>query len=126
MQGIDPAQWIAQLILSHLNTLTDTAVAQARAQVPWHRAQPEAQIRTMLLADHRALAQAVLSNDSAELRAHVERETEACIQRGAPAAGLILVAGLIEEGVRKLIEEELAHDPTQAADATRRMQTLTK
>ncbi len=52
MEPTDPADWVSQLILTHLDALTAQALAQARAQIPWHRAQPEARIRDMLAADY--------------------------------------------------------------------------
>ena len=126
MQATDPAEWLADLILAHLSQLTAQATAHARAQVPWYQAQPEARIHNLLAGDYRALAVALRANDIPGLRVHVERVTQDCIRSGAPAIELIQVAELVEAEVRILIEADLTENSALAADAMRRMQTLTK
>jgi hypothetical protein len=117
---------LAQLILANHGALTERAVEQARAQVPWHRTLAPGPLHRMFTQDYRALAEMLESNDTAALRAYVIQTGEQRIQMGAPAESLIAGATLIEENVRWLIDRELAADPAVAREATRRVQIATK
>ncbi len=117
--------WAARLIDSHRDALTERALDLARAQIPWYHSQSPDTLRRMFSDDYRALAQVLRTNDTAALRTHIEQVATECIHRGAPAAGLIAMASLLEESVRALIEREAAN-PAVAAEATRRVQVITK
>lgn len=117
---------LAQLMLTHSALLIHRTVEQARAQVPWYRTLPPETLQRMFARDYQALAQALQSSDITVLRAYVEQMGEERILMGATAESIIAVMTLIEESMRWLIDRELAAYPTEARDATRRVQTITK
>src|SRR5690348_9190273 len=117
---------LAQLIRTQSAGLIERTVEQACAQVPWYRTLAPDAIQRMFTQDYQALAQVLESNDNAALRVYVVETGEQRLETGAPAESLIAVATLIEENVRRLIDRELASDPTAIHDATRRVQIVTK
>ena len=50
-------EWLAALILDHLDLLAAQATATALAQVPWYRTFPPVAVREMFRQSYRALAQ---------------------------------------------------------------------
>ena len=117
---------LAQLIRTQSAVLIEHTVEQACAQVPWYRTLPPEALHRMFNQDYQALARVLESNDTAALRVYVVETGEQRLQTGAPAESLIAVATLIEENVRRLVDRELAGDPTAAHDATRRVQIVTR
>jgi hypothetical protein len=121
----EPADWVAQTILAHLNTLADQARARSAAQIPWYQAQSPDLVREMFVRDFQALARVLDTNDNNGLRIYTEQACAERISRGAPAAALISGATLIEDVLGPLLYDQ-APGPPQAAEATRRVQSVTR
>ena len=119
-------EWLAALILDHLDLLAAAATATALAQVPWYQTFPPAAVREMFRQSYRALAQVFPTHDITPMRRYVEEVITERLRSGAPAEGLIAVATILEDEVHRLIERESRDDPRRAADAARQLMAVTK
>lgn len=115
---------LTQLILGHSTQLATRTVEQAWAQVPWYRTLSPATLDRMFLSDYQQLAEMLQTNDVMALRTYIEQTGQERLQMGAPAESLIAVAALMEENLRRLIEDDLKAHPVVAREATRRVQTI--
>jgi len=97
---------------------------EARRTMPMYRAMDPGVVHPLFVALYQVLAQSFALGDIAPLRAYLERVTADRIRDGASADGFIKLAGLSQQGIARLIQQESAQDPARAADALRTAQTM--
>jgi len=119
-------EWLAALILDHLDLLAAEATATALAQVPWYQTFPPAAVREMFRESYRALAQVFPTHDITPMRNYVEEVITERLRSGAPAEGLIAVATILEDEIHRLIERDSRDNPRRGADAARQLMAVTK
>jgi hypothetical protein len=116
--------WLSQLVLAHLDELAQEMAAEARRTMPMYRAMDPEVVQPLFVALYQVLAQSFAVGDIAPLRSYLERVTADRIRDGASADGFIKLAGLSQQGITRLIQQELAQNPARAADAIRMAQTV--
>jgi|SwirhisoilCB3_FD_contig_41_2220259_length_506_multi_2_in_0_out_0_1 hypothetical protein len=116
--------WLSQLVLAHLDELAQEMAAEARRTMPMYRAMDPEVVQPLFVALYQVLAQSFAVGDIAPLRSYLERVTADRIRDGASADGFIKLAGLSQQGITRLIQQELAQNPERAADAIRMAQTV--
>ena len=116
--------WLSQLVLAHLDELAQEMAAEARRTMPMYRAMDPEVVQPLFVALYQVLAQSFAVGDIAPLRSYLERVTADRIRDGASADGFIKLAGLSQQGITRLIQQELAQNPECAADAIRMAQTV--
>ena len=118
--------WLSDLILAHLDSLANEAVAIAQAQVPWYSTLPTPAVHRIFVTTYQMLAATCAADDVLPMQIYVERVIEDRISSGAPAEGLIALATLLEGTIHRLINRESTADPLRAAQASRQLMSYTK
>ena len=116
--------WLSQLVLAHLDELAREMGTEARRTMPIYRAMEPEVVHPLFVALYQVLAQSFAVGDIAPLRAYLERVTADRIRDGASADGFIKLAELSQQGIVRLIRQELPQDPERAADAIRMAQNV--
>jgi hypothetical protein len=116
--------WLSQLVLTHLDELAQEMATEARRTMPIYRAMEPQVVHPLFAALYQVLAQSFAVGDTAPLRAYLERVTADRMRDGASADGFIKLAELSQQGLLRLIRQELPQDPERAADAIRIAQNM--
>jgi hypothetical protein len=116
--------WLSQLVLTHLDELAQEMATEARRTMPIYRAMEPEVVHPLFAALYQVLAQSFAVGDTAPLRAYLERVTADRMRDGASADGFIKLAELSQQGLLRLIRQELPQDPERAADAIRIAQNM--
>jgi hypothetical protein len=116
--------WLSQLVLTHLDELAQEMATEARRTMPIYWAMEPQVVHPLFAALYQVLAQSFAVGDTAPLRAYLERVTADRMRDGASADGFIKLAELSQQGLLRLIRQELPQDPERAADAIRIAQNM--